>query len=308
MESENEGKTEYLDIGNMKTVVTEEELNLKDDTQPRKIERINRNYDFLFLQPDRENIRIRKLVNEYYSHLITKRIGIKTIAMRLRLRFIEKVKQLYISEESIWNRICFLTCDIDSEMREKVLESLQMNSLVKEVKENNGIIRLETTFGEIKFSDITNFFPNLKVDDKIKKLKNRIRNIEETGDCHKQAIEYSKKLKRIGIDNDVVTANRSIVADKINSLHSWNEFQIDGKEHVLDYTQNVIMNKEGYYALSHIQRIISRVNCVDIENDPKIYQQIDNGESYIDFKTYLTCRDEIMRDLQKNIDIFHDER
>ncbi len=47
---------------------------------------------------------------------------------------------------------------------------------------------------------------------------------------------------------------------------------------------------------------------METENDEKIYKQIDNGEDYIDFKTYLTCRDEIMRDLQKNIDIFHDER
>lgn len=61
------------------------------------------------------------------------------------------------------------------------------------------------------------------------------------------------------------------------------------------------------YALNHIDKIISRINCVDIANDEKIYEQIDNGDWHIDFKTYLTCRDEIMRDLQRNLDIFDKE-
>lgn len=176
-----------------------------------------------------------------------------------------------------------------------------MNRLVKEVKENNGSIKIETTFGEIKFSEIERFFPDLDVDDDIKKDS-------RTGECHRRAVEFSKKLKNMGIENDVVTANRCITADKTKYLHSWIEFKINGQELVLDYTQNVVMNKEGYYALNHIDKIISKINCADIINDEKIYKQIHNGDYYIDLKTYLTCRDEIMRDLQKNIDIFNEER
>lgn len=302
IEDDEEIKFEFIDMIDINPIVSRR----MTDYTPRKKEQINRNYDFLF--SEKESNRIHKLVLKYYSQMTTKGQGIKSFATYLRLKFIEKVKQFYILEESIGDSISFLTCDISSEMHEKTLEHLRKNPLVNEVKENNGIIRIETTFGEIKFSEITNFFPSLEIDDDIKKLENRIGDIEDTSDCHRKSREYSKKLKAIGIDNDVVTANRCITADKIVHLHSWNEFQIDGKEHILDYTQNLVMNKEGYYSLNHIQKIISRINCVDIENDEKIFYQIDNGDWYIDNKTYLTCRDEIMRDLQKNIDIFHDER
>lgn len=64
----------------------------------------------------------------------------------------------------------------------------------------------------------------------------------------------------------------------------------------------------GYYSLNHISEIISRINCLDIETDEKVFYQIDNGDYNIDYKTYLTCRDEMMRDLQRNIDIFNKER
>lgn len=301
-ERSNEIKTDYHYMKDLNLLTKGDYIvseKMEDNTRLSK--NINRNYDFLF--SEKESIRIHKLVGRFYSQY-EKGERIKSFATYLRLKFIEKVTQFYLETEEIWENINFLTSDINNTQNHKlILQNLQTyNSLVHEIKENNGIISIKTAFGEIKFSEITKFFPNLENDDDIKNMESR------AGKCHYAAVDYSKRLKSIGIDNDVVTAKRCITADKIIYLHSWNEFKIDGKEHVLDYTQNVVMNKEGYYSLNHIQQIISRINCVDIENDSNIYKQIDNEEFYIDIKTYLTCRDEIIRDLQKNVDIFHDER
>lgn len=270
----------------------------------KKKKSINRNYDFLF--SEEKDDRIDRLVYRFYSQLTSKGINIKAISTHLRLIFIEKVRKIYTYEYTIWEAIHYLTSNVGINNQQKILENLK--TIVEDVKENNGIICIKTTFGEIKFSRITNFFPNLEFDDEIEDIRNRLGKIGEVGKCHAWAIEYSKRLKNIGIENDVVTADKYLMTDKNKHLHSWNEFEINGKEHVLDYTQNVVMNKDGYYALNHIKKVISKINCMDIENDEKLYRQI-NGRYYeIDAKTYLTCRDEIMRDLQKNIGIFNEER
>lgn len=301
--SEESSEREYkpmFNINELDLVISKEDLKFTDNTRKEKSKKINRNYDFLF--SENESQRIDELVHKYYMQIGEKGSGIKNFATYLRLRFIEKVKHFYILEQEIWEDIHCLTSNIDKSKYIKMLEFMKTLPIVDEVKENNGVIYIKTSFGEIKFSTISNFFPNLEMDDNIENPQERV------GNCHRKAIEYSKKLKAIGIDNDVVTANKHVITDKSEYLHSWNEFQVDEKEHVLDYTQNIVMNKEGYYSLNHINHIISRINCVNIENDEKIYEQISNGYEHIDYKTYLTCRDEIMRDLQKNIGIFEEER
>ena len=289
-------------------ILSEEDLKFEDNTKPpMKRKKMNRNYDFLF--SENASIKVEKLLQKYRSQIIsTKGRGIKPFVTYLRLRFIEKVKKIYTQEEEIWEYIHYLTSNVDIDKHQKILEVLQMIDIVDEVKENNGIICIRTTFGEIKFSRISNFFPNLEFDDEIEDINQRLGKIDDEGDCHNQAIEYSKRLKAIGIDNNVVTAVRYIKTDRSGHLHSWDEFQIDGKEHVLDYSQNVVMNKEGYYALNHIRKVVSKINCVDIEKDKIILNELNDGKYYMDPKTYLTCRDEIMRDLQKNIEIFDEER
>lgn len=282
-----------------------EDLKIKDTTSPINKQKMNKNYDLLFAE--NESIRILSLYKKFCRQCVTKGEKIKAVATSLRLRFIEKVKKFYMEEETIWESIHYLTANIGKDIRQNIMEGMLKAEIVSDIKENNGIICIKTTFGEIKFSTIPNFFPNVEFDDKIEDIKTRMGKIDEESDCHMQAIEYSKRLSNIGVENEVVTGNRYLATDRSGTLHSWNEFQIEGKEHVLDYTQNVVMNKEGYYSLNHINKILSRVNSQDIPRDKKIINQM-TGRYYMDVKTYLTCRDEIMQDLQKNRGIFEKER
>lgn len=301
-----EGKFEFSYYSKDNLFLKAEDLKINDYTKQNKKEKMNRNYDFLFSES--KSTRIYSLVEKYYNQRVTKGEKIKSYATLLRLKFIEKVRRFYISEKIIWEDINYLTSNVDKYKHREIIEILRQVPIVSDVKENNGIICIKTTLGDIKFSRISSFFPNLEFDDEIENIKNRMGKIgEKMLQCHFQAIQYSARLKHIGIDNDVVTANRYLITDQSQSLHSWNEFEINGKEHVLDYTQNIVMNKDGYYALYHIGKEISRIHCEDIAEDKKILNQV-NGNYYLDSKTYLTCRDEIMRELQKNIGIFDEER
>ena len=69
---------------------------------------------------------------------------------------------------------------------------------------------------------------------------------------------------------------------------------------LLDSTFNVIMNKEGYYLLRHVEPI-SKIDSKSITEDWYKYGEL---LYKLDLKTYLTYRDEIINDLEKNKQLF----
>ena len=112
--------------------------------------------------------------------------------MRLRLAFLEKAKKLYVQEMGIWEDIHYLTSEytIDDEKERKiVLESMrEIFTIIKSIEERNNIICIKTKFGEIKFSRIKDFFPDIQIDDE------EVNDIEERmGTCHYRSVEYSEK-------------------------------------------------------------------------------------------------------------------
>lgn len=100
----------------------------------------------------------------------------------------------------------------------------------------------------------------------------------------------------LNFPNEVVTGFIYGISDKVKYLHSWIEFNKDGNEYVIDYTMNVIMNKEGYYFIRQAEEL-SRISNQDILFDSKIS---------INSKVYLVFRHEIMKELEKNSFLFPD--
>lgn len=291
----------YIDyIGDRSLFIREEDLKLGSNTKPqKKSERLNRNYDFLFEKPDQYSISISDRVKDIY----TSKKGIKATFAILQLQFKEKVRKLYLQEKLLQQYINSLTSGgINNEIKEKVEKELVALPLVDGIEERNGVTVIRTTQGDIQFSEIERFFPNILPDSNIRDINLR------RGNCHVKAMDYAKKLNALNIENTVATGHICYITDRSKILHSWNEFVVNGQELVLDYTDNIVMNKEGYYFLKHIREPISIISGKDIEEDEKIYEQITNNGRNIDVKTYLVFRDEIMRDLRKNIEIFDTER
>lgn len=302
---------DILDRYKFSTVINKKDLKIVDNSKKNSLrisqsseneeKPLNRNYNFLFNIPEEKSVKIDNLAGKYCTYIAGGH-NIKAIATSLRLIFIEKVKKFYFEKSITESCIEELTFTNSQERKNEILEALRNSPICEEVEENNETINITTCFEPLKFTTISKFFPQLDKDNDLEDIEERIHK------CHSKSVEYSEILKNMEINNDVVTAYIHAITDKGKYVHSWVEFEIDGKKHVLDYTKNIVMNKEGYYSLWSIDEIISKINCVDIENDKKIYKQISNGYYHIDYKTYLTCRDEIMRDLQKNKEIFNEER
>ena len=69
---------------------------------------------------------------------------------------------------------------------------------------------------------------------------------------------------------------------------------------VIDGTLNAIFNKEGYYKLRHIEPI-TRISNKTLESDIEKYLK---SFKTISPEVYYIFRDEMIRDFEKNSDIF----
>lgn len=124
-----------------------------------------------------------------------------------------------------------------------------------------------------------------------------LENDKRAGTCFTKAYHIALNL---GIPNDIVTGFSYGYTDKSKFLHSWIETKLKSEKVVIDGTLNAIFNKEGYYKLRHIEPI-TRISNQTLESDIKKYLKT--------FKTispevYYVFRDEIIKDFEKNSDIF----
>ena len=84
-------------------------------------------------------------------------------------------------------------------------------------------------------------------------------------------------------------------------LHTWVEFEQNGKEKVLDYTMNVIMDKTDYYTLMHINKICATIKDSEIKKHftQESFKQL---ESYYDLKYVLTSWEKVLEEM--NVKLF----
>ena len=95
------------------------------------------------------------------------------------------------------------------------------------------------------------------------------------------------------------------ISDKEKNIHTWIEFEEGKNEYVIDYTFNVLMNKEGYYYLRKAEPL-SIITSKEMNSDRKLGifdkdNEMANGKGIgISEKEYLLFRNEILNDLLKN--------
>lgn len=179
---------------------------------------------------------------------------------------------------------------------------------------DKGIVKfsnVRTVNGDIEFiaiSDLLKQSDSYGMDDENNSLKAYCREVESmemrNGNCHEFSVKALKVLsKYFNIKSDIVTGNVSYYIPENKYLHSWLEFDLAGRRCALDSTKNIIIDRDTYYRLLHIgdKDIYSVIKSDDIINDEVQYGKFINE---LDYKTYLTTRDEIIRDLEKNKQLF----
>ena len=176
-------------------------------------------------------------------------------------------------------------------------KQVELQNQIKELNKKLRLISsLKTEKGEIRATALTSLIPNLKDEEPVLLTDNRV------GNCHSRAIKISNSLGEI--DNDVVTGYVFGFSDKSKYLHTWVEFNYQGKDAVIDYNLNVLMNKEGYYLMTHALPL-SRISNKNIHKDFKVINKL--GKTGC-IKEYLVFRDELMKDFKKNKELFDMER
>jgi len=80
--------------------------------------------------------------------------------------------------------------------------------------------------------------------------------------------------------------------------HTWVELEHQGKEWVLDFTMNEVMNKEGYYKLYNPQKTVSVDNQTLIEDLSLIKR---SSLEFEDIRMYLFHPDEARDVMQEEI-------
>ena len=150
----------------------------------------------------------------------------------------------------------------------------------------------------IQFSLLSQFlddFANLKPED-----KKELESTKRIGKCHPGAALISQiLLNELHQKCDVVSGRINFFDGKASIVHSWVEANLSPRRaSIIDYTMNVIMNKDGYELLNHIEEL-NRLSSTTIKDDYKsgMHEKIfklgfGDGE-------YLLFRDEIVKDIEK---------
>lgn len=182
-------------------------------------------------------------------------------------------------------------------LKQNIIERTLVNLILKK--------KTSLNFSDIKYNETNKMYEiSLKNGDIVtfdmisnhisdEELKKELNSKKRLSNCHIKSIELAS-----GINNSyILTGYYTTNLNKI--LHSVVEIVKDGKNYILDWTQNIWMPKDDYIKIYKFQ-ILEKINSNDLEQDFKKLKKLE----FKSLKTYLVFRDEIIKDLEKNKHLF----
>lgn len=193
------------------------------------------------------------------------------------------VNELYIDEERVYQYINSWTEKSIFKLP-KILRSSQLlknNQYFKSMKKKGKMLMISTQDGELKIRKLSEIFPI------VKKIDNgEIETSKRKRGCAKSlniALLFKSDCKLVsGIDHGL--------SDKSKYFHTWVEIEAQGKEYVVDYNSNTLMNKDGFYKLNKIE-VLSVIPYFKLNEDAK---KIKGKACDFDFREYLLDRDSVI--------------
>lgn len=259
----------------------------------------NRNYNMLFVRPEQESIEIQKYIWKIISASNNEENRVKKALRESIGNGVE-----FYDDSYLLDLLSFVYSKDNEDIKGAILGMIKSFRYVKCITKTDCFMKIETDDGFIECMAISDFIKNGGKDKQNIVLRDLCNSIESMKDrqskCHNFSIIASEQFKKIfNIDNSIITGFVRYYVPENKYLHSWIELKIDGKDFVFDFTKNIVIDKKSYYRLLHIDKgeICSIIESEKIIDDKKSFGKIIN---LLDFKTYLTSRDEIIRDLSKN--------
>jgi hypothetical protein len=176
------------------------------------------------------------------------------------MSLLNEANTLYLDEYYICSTISsFNNNNIETDVKDKIVEALKKCKSIKNISKMLDYISLDLNNINIKFAKLTDIVPEV-INDKINK-ENVIRK-------DKFSSVYLSQI--ISFQNSVVTGYVYGISDKSKKMHTWLEFKNHHNQYfVIDYDDNTIYNKEGYYFLKHAE-LIKKVSSDELKGKSSV--------------------------------------
>ncbi len=162
------------------------------------------------------------------------------------LNLLSEANKLYLDEYYIYTIIYKLNNEkMSKEKQDELINNINKSKIVKFVNKQSEYISINTRANCIKVAKLSDIVPEVLND---KNSKNSVVRKD------KFSAEYISQL--LSFPNSIVTGYVYGISDKSKKLHTWVEFKNNyNQEFVIDYDDNTVYNKEGFYFLKHVEHL-----------------------------------------------------
>ena len=171
-----------------------------------------------------------------------------------------EANHLYMDEYFIFEIIIKLNNeDLTEAKKNKLIDQLNKSKIVKFVSTKGEYIEINTRANCIKIAKLSDVVKEIKKD------KNSKESIERKD---KYSSVYVSQV--LPFQNSIVMGYVCGICDKSRRMHTWVEFKNNNKEEfVVDYEDNTIYNKEGFYFLKHAE-VIKKVDSDELRGKSSV--------------------------------------
>ena len=142
----------------------------------------------------------------------------------------------------------------------------------------------------ITFDKISNYFDD-------RKIKKELTTDDRRHKCHVRSIAIAPSIENSRVVTGYITIGNN------RYLHSVIEYDVENETVVLDWTKNIKISKEQYIELMNFVELSSFEGKNVLKDLEMLSENIELG-----VKTYAVFRDELMRDIQKNQQLFEKKK
>ena len=176
------------------------------------------------------------------------------------MSLLSEANHLYFDEYFIYNTIMKLNNnDFSEDERNHLIDSFNRSKIVKFTTKQNDYISINTRANCIKVAKLSDIVPETLND------KNSKGSVVRKD---KFSAEYISQL--LTFPNSIVTGYVYGISDKSKKMHTWVEFKNNNnQDFVIDYDDNTVYNKEGFYFLKHVEPI-KKVSSDDLKGKSSV--------------------------------------
>ncbi len=176
------------------------------------------------------------------------------------MSLLSEANHLYFDEYFIYSTITKLNNNEFSENeKNKLIDSFNKSKIVKFTSKQNDYISINTRANCIKIAKLSDIVPETLND------KNSKGSVVRKD---KFSAEYISQL--LAFPNSIVTGYVYGISDKSKKMHTWVEFKNNNnQEFVIDYDDNTVYNKEGFYFLKHVEPL-KKVSSDDLKGKSSV--------------------------------------